>query len=55
MATNSIFYNHLGATSRSMVDAVVGGALMSKTHKAAYELLEELASKNFQWISESLG
>ena len=34
-----------------MVDAAAGGALMSKTHKAAYELLEELAS-NYQWPTE---
>ena len=32
-----------------MVDAAAGGALMSKTHEAAYELLEELASNNYQW------
>ena len=30
-----------------MVDATAGGALMSKTHGAAYELLEELASNNY--------
>ena len=35
-----------------MVDAAAGGALMSKTHEAAYELLEELASKNYQWPIE---
>ncbi|XP_075640377.1 uncharacterized protein LOC142612142 [Castanea sativa] len=40
------------AWERSMVDATVGGALMSKTHEAAYELLEELASNNYQWPTE---
>ena len=35
-----------------MVDAVAGGALMSKTHEAAYELLEELASNSYQWPIE---
>ena len=35
-----------------MVDAAAGGALMSKTHEAAYELLEELASNNYQWPIE---
>ena len=35
-----------------MVDAVAGGALMIKTHKVAYELLEELASNNYQWPTE---
>ena len=43
------FYNGLGATNRSMVDATASGALMSKTHEAAYELLEELASNKYQW------
>ena len=42
------FYNSLGAINRSMVDAATGGALMSKTHEATYELLEELASNNYQ-------
>ena len=46
------FYNGLGATNRSMVNAAAGGALMSKTHEAAYELLEELASNNYQWPTE---
>nr|XP_023870464.1 uncharacterized protein LOC111983048 [Quercus suber] len=46
------FYNGLRATNRSMVDAAAGGALMSKTHEAAYELLEELASNNYQWPIE---
>ena len=35
-----------------MVDAAAGGALMSKTHEAAYELLEELASNYYQWPTE---
>ncbi|KAF5454420.1 hypothetical protein F2P56_024087 [Juglans regia] len=35
-----------------MVDAAARGALMSKTHEAAYELLEELASNNYQQHSE---
>ncbi|XP_023886157.1 uncharacterized protein LOC111998291 [Quercus suber] len=46
------FYNGLGGTNRFMVDVAAGGALMSKTHEAAYELLEELASNNYQWITE---
>ena len=35
-----------------MVDEAAGGALMSKTHEVAYELLEELASNNYQWPTE---
>ena len=46
------FYNGLGATNRSMVNVAAGGALMSKTHEAAYELLEELASNYYQWPTE---
>jgi len=30
-----------------MVDAIVGGALMSETHEATYDLLEELAYNNY--------
>ncbi|KAF5441978.1 hypothetical protein F2P56_037072, partial [Juglans regia] len=35
-----------------MVNVAIGGVLMSKTHEAAYELLEELASNNYQWFVE---
>ena len=47
-----IFYNGLNLMNRSMVDAAAGGSLMSKTQEAAYDLLEELASNNYQWASE---
>ena len=35
-----------------MIDAAAGGMLMGKTPKATYELLEEMASNNYQWSSE---
>lgn len=35
-----IFYNGLGVTNKSLVNAIVGGAFMSKTHEVAYELLK---------------
>ncbi|KAL9416753.1 hypothetical protein AB3S75_039861 [Citrus x aurantiifolia] len=35
-----------------MIDAAVGGTLMGKTPEATYELLEEMASNNYQWTSE---
>ncbi|XP_023887557.1 uncharacterized protein LOC111999657 [Quercus suber] len=35
-----------------MVDAAAGGALTSNTHEVAYELLEKLASNNYQWPTE---
>lgn len=31
------FYNFLGATNRSMIDATSSGALMSKTSEVAYD------------------
>lgn len=46
------FYNGLSCTTRTMVDAAAGGALMGKTIDEAYELLEEMASNNYQWPSD---
>ena len=42
------------ATTRTMIDVVAGGALMSKIYDEAYTLLEELASNNYQ-LSMALG
>lgn len=52
MVTNLDFFNGLCATNKSVIDVAVGGALMSKIIKAAYELLKEQASYNYQWFSE---
>ncbi|KAH9697798.1 hypothetical protein KPL71_023761 [Citrus sinensis] len=46
------FYNGLRSNTRTMIDAATGGTLMGKTPEAAYELLEEMASNNYQWSSE---
>ncbi|KAH9745008.1 hypothetical protein KPL70_003905 [Citrus sinensis] len=46
------FYNGLGSNTITMIDAAAGGTLMGKTSEAAYELLEEMASNNYQWTSE---
>jgi len=35
-----------------MIDVATTRALMSKTHKVAYEIFEELASNNYQWFME---
>jgi len=35
------------------VDAAAGGALMGKSIEAAKALLEEMASNNYHWASES--
>ncbi|KAH9672110.1 hypothetical protein KPL70_017603 [Citrus sinensis] len=48
------FYNGLGSNTRTMIDAAAGGTLMGKTPEAAYELLEEMTSNNYQWTSERL-
>ena len=48
------FYNGLSQTSRKLVDAAAGGALMTKTATEAFELLETMASNNYQWPSERM-
>lgn len=46
------FYNGLVAATRTTIDAAAGGALMGKSIDEAYDLLEEMASNNYQWGSE---
>ncbi|XP_038976654.1 uncharacterized protein LOC113463578 [Phoenix dactylifera] len=46
------FYNGLIHSVRITIDAAAGGTLMSKSTKEAYELLEEMASNNYQWSNE---
>ncbi|KAJ4724582.1 DNA-directed DNA polymerase, partial [Melia azedarach] len=48
------FYNGLGASTRTLVDAAAGGALMGKSIDEAYDLLEEMAANAFQWPAERL-
>ena len=38
------FYNGLGDLARTIIDALVGGALMKKTIDQAYEILEDTAT-----------
>lgn len=47
-----MFYNGLNGQIRTIVDAVAGGTLMSKTAEGATFLLEEMASNNYQWPTE---
>jgi len=35
-----------------IIDAIVGGALMSKERDEAHKLLEEMASNSYQWQSD---
>src|SRR5262249_49639079 len=43
------FYNGLIHGHKAMIDAVVGGTLNNKTPKAAYELIDEMATNSYQW------
>lgn len=42
------FYNGLLLNVQTMVDTASGGALNNKTQETTYELLEVLASNNYQ-------
>ncbi|GKV24796.1 hypothetical protein SLEP1_g34363 [Rubroshorea leprosula] len=46
------FYNGLFPNNRTMLDAAVGGSLMSKHADESYNLIEEMASNSYQWGSE---
>ena len=43
------FYNGLSDSSRTIVDASTGGALMKKIIDQAYEILEDIATNTNQW------
>ena len=43
------FYNGLGDSARTIIDASTGGALMKKTTDQAYEILEDTATNTNQW------
>ncbi|KAJ4717030.1 DNA-directed DNA polymerase [Melia azedarach] len=47
-----LFYNGLNGQTRTIVDAMAGGTLLSKTAKEEYALLEEITCNNYQWPSE---
>ena len=40
------FYNGLMSQTKSIVDVVAGGSIMTKTYDEAYELMEKLASNH---------
>jgi len=46
------FYNGVTQLVGSMIDAAVGGTLMSKTEDEAYNLIEEMALNKHQWSNE---
>ncbi|XP_062118742.1 uncharacterized protein LOC133832412 [Humulus lupulus] len=43
------FYNGLNAASRTVLDASANGAILSKSYNEAFEILERIASNNYQW------
>ena len=43
------FYNGLGDSSRTIIDALEGGPLMKKTTDQAYEILEDTTTNTNQW------
>ncbi|XP_017972556.1 PREDICTED: uncharacterized protein LOC108661169 [Theobroma cacao] len=49
------FYNGLVGSIKITIDVAAGGALMSKNATDVYDLLEEMASNNYQWPSKRSG
>ena len=43
------FYNGLNPQTRTVIDVAAGGALMDKSANEAFNLLEVMASNNYQW------
>ena len=43
------FYNGLRDATRTVIDALAGGALMKKTMDQAYEILKDTSTNNNQW------
>ena len=43
------FYNGLGDSGRTIIDASTGGALKKKTTNQAYEILEDTTTNTNQW------
>ena len=43
------FYNSLRDSTRTFIDALVGGALMKKTIDQAYGILKDMATNSNQW------
>ncbi|XP_062094038.1 uncharacterized protein LOC133800081 [Humulus lupulus] len=43
------FYNGLNAASRMVLDASANGAILFKFYNEAFEILERIASNNYQW------
>ena len=46
------FYSGLNASTKTLIDAALCGAFMSKSHDNVYSLLEEMVMNNYQWPNE---
>lgn len=44
------FYNELMSEAKSMVDAVVGGSIMTKIYNEIYEIMKKLVSNHYQMM-----
>ena len=47
------FYNSLSDSTRTVIDALAGSALMKKTTDQAYGILEDMATNSNQWPRET--
>ena len=47
-----LFYNGLNGQTRTIVDVVASGTLLSKTTEEAFRLLEEMSANNCQGLRE---
>ena len=47
-------YNGPSDTTRTVIDASAGGALMKKTTDQAYEILNDMATNSNQWPEDRL-
>jgi len=49
---NSLCYNGLSYTTKMIVDATAGGALMNKNYTTTYGLIDDMAHNHYQWTNE---
>lgn len=48
------FYNGFVPSTRLMVDASSGGALLRKSYKECYDLVESIVFNSYQWPTERM-
>ena len=46
------FYNGLSLPTRTLIDASAGGGIMRKNEVEAYQILENIALNDYQWLVE---